>query len=107
MTTARAAAPLSRWDLAAETIAAKIRWFGMLFGDVLVIVGHPADACAAILNAILAVGAGYALLDTCYSLRGEVFLGRWPLVISGMEALFIGLLCFYHDGLESPFRDYY
>ncbi|HYT91544.1 MAG TPA: ATP-binding protein [Gemmataceae bacterium] len=107
MATARAAAPLSRWELAAETIAVKIRWFGILVGYVLVNAGHPPAVHAAILNAILALGAGYALLDTFYSLRGEVFLGRWPLLISGMEALFIGLLCFYHDGLESPFRYYY
>ena len=34
------------------------------------------------MNAILALGVGYALLDTAYSVRGQVFLGRWPLVIS-------------------------
>jgi signal transduction histidine kinase len=36
-----------------------------------------------------------------------VFLERWPLLISSMEALFIGLLCYYQGGLESPFRYYY
>ena len=40
------------------------------------------------------LGAGYALLDTYYSLRGRVFLGRYPLAVSSMEALFIGLLCY-------------
>src|SRR5262249_48150949 len=49
----------------------------------------------------------YTLLDTWYSLRGRVFLGRYPLSVSVMEALFIGLLCYYHGGLESPFRYYY
>jgi two-component system NtrC family sensor kinase len=97
---------LSRWELAAETIAVKIRWFGLLFGYALVNLGG-AGAHQAILNAILALGAGYALLDTAYSLRGRVFLGRWPLVISSMEALFIALLCFFHHGLESAFRYYY
>jgi signal transduction histidine kinase len=97
---------LSHWELAAETIAVKIRWFGLLFGYALVNLGG-GGRHQAILNAILALGAGYALLDTGYSLRGRVFLGRWPLVISSMEALFIALLCFFHHGLESAFRYYY
>jgi signal transduction histidine kinase len=101
------AAVLSRWELAAETIAVKIRWFGLLVGYALVNVSDAGDANLGILNAILALGAVYALLDTGYSLRGRVFLGRWPLLISFMEALFIGLLCFYHGGLESGFRYYY
>jgi two-component system NtrC family sensor kinase len=94
-----------RWELAAEHIAVKIRWFGLLIGYVLVQVGEPRDR--AVLHGILALGAGFALLDTWYSLRGRVFLGREPLVISFMEALFIGLLCYFHDGLDSPFRYYY
>jgi signal transduction histidine kinase len=53
------------------------------------------------------LGTIYTLLDTYFSLRGRVFLGRYPLVISVMEALFIALLCFYDAGLESPFRYYY
>src|SRR5947207_82266 len=97
---------LSRWELAAETIAVKIRWFGLVFGYLLVNLGD-AGSHRGVLNAILALGLGYALLDTAYSLRGRVFLGRWPLLISFMEALFIGLLCFYHGGLESAFRYYY
>src|SRR5262249_34174259 len=36
MATVRAQAGLSRWELAAETIAVKIRWFGLLVGYVLV-----------------------------------------------------------------------
>ncbi len=98
------AAP-ARWELAAETIALKIRWFGLLVGYVLVNVGQAADR--PVLNAILALGALYALLDTACTVRGRVFLGRYPLVISSMEALFIGLLCYFHGGLESSFRYYY
>jgi signal transduction histidine kinase len=98
--------PLSRWELAAETIAVKIRWFGILLGYLLVNLGEEAGD-RAVLNAILALGVGYALIDTASSLRGNVFLGRYPLLISSMEALFIGLLCFYHTGVESPFRYYY
>jgi len=96
-----------RWELAAETIAVKIRWFGLLVGYVLVNVSDLTDARRPILNAILAIGAGYALLDAYYSLRGRVFLGRFPLAIASMEALFIGLLCYFHGGLESSFRYYY
>ena len=53
------------------------------------------------------MGAAYTLADTYYSLRGRVLLDRYPLSISLLEALFIGLLCYHHDGLESPFRYYY
>src|SRR5204862_1181502 len=60
-----------------------------------------------VLNSILALGACYTLLDSLYSLRGKVFLGRLPLVVSLMESLFIGLLCYYQGGLENSFRFYY
>ncbi|MFO0841175.1 MAG: ATP-binding protein [Gemmataceae bacterium] len=97
----------SPWELAAEAIAVKIRWFGLLIGYVVVNVSdHPPERLA-VLNAILALGAVYTLLDTIFSLRGQVFLGRSPLVISFMEALFIALLCYYDAGLDSPFRYYY
>ncbi len=100
------AVPL-RWELAAENIAVKIRWFGLLVGYGLVNFSGLDDSRRPILNAILALGAGYALIDAYYSLRGRVFLGRSPLLISSMEALFIGLLCYFHGGLESSFRYYY
>src|SRR5216684_2285719 len=96
-----------RWELAAENIAVKIRWFGLLVGYVLVNVSDLTDTRRPVLNGILAIGAVYALLDAYHSLRGRVFLGRYPLVISSMEALFIGLLCYFHGGLESSFRYYY
>jgi signal transduction histidine kinase len=99
--------PPSRWELDAEHIAIKIRWFGLLFGYALVYLDDPINGHQSLLNAILAVGAVYTLLDTYFSLRGRVFLGRYPLIISSMEALFIGLLCYYHRGLDSPFRNYY
>src|SRR5712691_10641547 len=97
----------TRWELAAETIAVKIRWFGLLVGYLLVNFDEHGAEHRPILNAILSLGAVYAVLDTYYSFRGRVFLGRYPLSISLMEALFIGLLCFYHGGLESSFRYYY
>jgi signal transduction histidine kinase len=98
---------LHRWELAAETIAVKIRWFGLLFGYILVNAGDHTGGQQLVLNAILSLGAVYALLDTLYSVRGRVFLGRAPLLISLMEALFVGLLCYFDTGLDSSFRYYY
>jgi signal transduction histidine kinase len=98
--------PLSRWELAAETIAVKIRWFGILFGYLIVNLGDAGDH-RSVLNAILLIGVAYALVDTAFSLKGRVFLRSWPLLISVMEALFIALLCYFHSGLQSPFRYYY
>jgi signal transduction histidine kinase len=107
MTKATPSASPSRWELAAETIAVKIRWFGLIMGYLLVNVAGQGDPYQPILNAILALGVLFALVDTYYSLRGRVFLGRYPLAISVMEALFIGLLCYFHGGLDSSFRYYY
>jgi signal transduction histidine kinase len=97
----------SPWELAAEAIAVKIRWFGLLAGCVLINVAVADYPQRPVLNAILALGAVYAFLDTVYSLRGRVFLGRYPLSISLMEALFIGLLCYFSGGMDSLFRYYY
>jgi two-component system NtrC family sensor kinase len=97
---------MPRWELAAENIAVKIRWFGLLIGYLYVNLAVD-SAIRAPLNAILGLGAGYALLDSIWSLRGQVFLGRAPLIVSAMEALFIGLLCYCQGGIESPFRYYY
>lgn len=94
------------WQLPAEAITVRIRWFGLCVGYTLVnLVGrtpHQAE-----LNGILTLGAVYALVDTFYSLRGRVFLDRAPLFISLMEAVFIGLLCHFDEGFESLFRFYY
>src|SRR5262245_11463701 len=95
-----------RWELAAETIAVKIRWFGLLFGYIFVNLDDPGSERRAVLNAILTLGAAYTVLDTYYSVRGRVFLGRYPLFISLIEAVFIGLLCFFQGGLDSAFRYY-
>jgi signal transduction histidine kinase len=94
-----------RWELAAENIAVKIRWFGLFLGY-LYVNTSPHDQ-RLVLNAILALGAGYTLLDSLSSLRGRVFLGRLPLAVSLMESLFIGLLCYFQGGLENSFRFYY
>jgi len=98
----------SGWELAAESITVKIRWFGVVVGYLLVnLLDRPAENHRPEMNAILTLGAMYALVDTWWSLRGKVFLSRWPLIISLMEAVFIGLLCYFDLGLESPFRFYY
>ncbi|MFV0444853.1 MAG: sensor histidine kinase [Planctomycetaceae bacterium] len=96
----------SMGQLPAEAITVRIRWFGLFVGYFLVNVLTPGPHRAQ-LNAILTVGASYALLDTYWSLRGLVFLGRLPLFISLMEAVFIGLLCHFDTGPDSPFRFYY
>lgn len=94
------------WQLPAEAITVRIRWFGLCVGVLLVnFVGITANRTE--LNAILGVGALYALLDTIWGLRGKVFLSRVPLFISLMEAVFIGQLCYFDRGLESLFRFYY
>ena len=106
------------FELSAEAITVRIRWFGLAVGYALVnFLGRTAGETHAalpewlsnrqVLNGILTLGAVYAIADTYFRLRGRVFLSRAPMVISGMEALFIGLLCHFDDGLESPFRFYY
>ncbi len=92
-------------ELAAEAIAVRIRWFGLVVGGLLVNFGSPGDILA--LNAILVIGLAFTLLDTWFFRRGRVFLKDSPLLISAMEALFIALLCRYESGLDSPFRYYY
>ncbi len=92
--------------LAAEAITLKIRWFGLVIGYLLVNVLSPKSNQMA-LNAILTLGAGYAIIDTAWSYRGKVFLREWPIGISLMEAIFIGLLCHFDGGLDSSFRFYY
>src|SRR6516165_1941329 len=98
MATLSAVAAAPRWELAAETIAVKIRWFGLIVGYVLVNIEDRGENARLLLNAILTLGALYTLFDTYFSIRSRVFLGRYPLSISFMEALFIGLLCYYHGG---------
>lgn len=100
------------WQLAAETITLRVRWFGLAVGYVLVnFIGR--DTNQVVLNGILTLGAVYALIDTLWSVRGRVFLSNSPLVISLMEAVFIGLLCHFDNGTDtdtafnSPFPFYY
>ena len=95
-----------RWDLAAESIVVKIRWFGVIMGYVLVQSRTGLHNPSAV-RAFLALGAGYAALDFVFWRMGEVFLKRWPLFVSFMESIFIALLCYHDTGLASPFRWYY
>lgn len=96
-----------QWDLAAEAITVRIRWFGLCVGYVLVNFLGREPLHQPAMNAILTLGALYALADTVWSLRGKVFLSRAPLVVAIMEAVFIGLLCHFDQGSQSPFRFYY
>jgi len=95
----------SRWELEAESIAVSIRWFGLVVGVLLANFGEAAKPWP--LNTMLLLGLGFTALDTFFSIRGRVFLRDFPLAIAAMEATFIGMLCGFHIGLESPFRFYY
>src|SRR4051794_3833019 len=103
---AEPAVPLPRWELAAENIAVKIRWLGLVLGYLYVNMSGPLEHQSR-LNAILGLGLGFTILDTYFSFRGRVFLRRYPLAVSSMEALFIGLLCYYRGGLGGWFHYYY
>lgn len=90
----------------AESITVRIRWFGLCIGYLYVnLVQRSAGRPE--LNAMLTLGAFYALLDTIASRKGKVLLANYRIGISLMEALFIGLLCHFDDGVSSPFRFYY
>lgn len=95
------------WDLEAEAIVVKIRWFGVLIGYFLVNATDLSGDRRSLLNLILAIGVAYTLLDTYFSWKKTVFLGKYPLFIAAMESLFIGLLCYFEEGLSSTFRYYY
>ncbi len=98
--------PLGR-ESEAESITVRIRWFGLCVGYLYVNLA-PQSVGRPELNAILTLGAVYALLDTVASRKGKVLLANYRIGISLMEALFIGLLCnFDDDGVSSPFRFYY
>lgn len=90
----------------AELITVRIRWFGLAVGALYVNVLSSAASHTA-LNSMLGLGAAYALVDTISSWRGRLLLTNYRIVISIMEALFIGLLCHYDTGVSSPFRFYY
>jgi two-component system, NtrC family, sensor kinase len=92
------------WELPAEAVAVKIRWVGLAVGALLAALApeNPAP-----LAAILALGFAFTAIDTFCFLRRRVFLKDLPLAISALEALFIGLLCYFEAGLDSPFRFYY
>ncbi|MEZ6122388.1 MAG: ATP-binding protein [Planctomycetaceae bacterium] len=103
--------PVAR-EVRAESITVRIRWFGIAVGYFLVNVGDLINAAdrhtnQGALNAILALGAVYALIDTYRSRKGQVLLAEFRILISLMEALFIGLLCYFDEGVSSPFRFYY
>jgi len=97
--------------LQAEAITLRIRWFGLAVGYIIANLGGLLNESASrnptALNAILSLGVVYAIIDTWRSARGKVFLSEFRLIVSVMEALFIGLLCFFDEGVTSPFRFYY
>jgi two-component system NtrC family sensor kinase len=94
------------WELATESIVVQLRWFGVAMGYALVETRTGLHNPAAV-RTFLALGAGYATLDTVFHRLGRVFLKRWPLFVALMETLFIALLCYNDTRLTSPFRWYY
>ncbi len=92
-------------DLAAESVAVSIRWFGLVVGVLLANFGRATDPLP--LNVMLALGFAFTALNTLVYARGRVFLRDYPLAVSALEAVFIGLLCRFDTGLDSPFRFYY
>jgi len=99
------------WYPAATTINVRIRWFGLAAGFVMVNwlpgPGNPSTGNQLVLNVILALGTLYALVDTWWSLASRGLLSSLPLLVSGMESLFVGLLCYFDGGPGSSFRFYY
>ncbi len=91
----------------------RMRWFGVLAGFAIAnLIGDDFGSDinsrnVPLLNTILCIGVAFTLIDSLWSLRGRVFLSEWPLAISTLEAAFIGLLCHFDLGQESPFRFYY
>lgn len=94
------------WELPAEAITIRIRWFGLCVGYLFVNFLSKSPNRPE-LNGILTLGSIYALLDTLWSRRGKVFLSETPLFVSMMESIFIGLLCHFDQGVDSLFRFYY
>ena len=90
----------------AESITVRIRWFGLCIGYLYVNLVERTSGQFE-LNSMLTLGAFYAFLDTLASRKGKVLLHNYRIGISLMEALFIGLLCYFDDGVASPFRFYY
>jgi len=101
------------FDLPAEAITVRMRWFGVLAGFALInfisndFFPNDPQRNVLLLNVILGIGVVYTLFDTYWSLQGRVFLSKSPLVVSLLEAMFIGLLCHFDLGEQSPFRIYY
>lgn len=94
-------------DLGIESIVVKTRWFGIAMGFTLVETRAGTLHDLGAIRACLVLGTLYTILDTWYHFRGKIFLKRWPLFVSLMEAVFIAVLCYCDEGLDSPFRYYY
>ena len=92
----------SRWELAAESIVVKLRWFGVVMGYILVQTRTGLHDPWAV-RAFLALGAGFAALDLAFWWMGEVFLKRWPVFVSLMESVFIALLVLSRHRIEQSF----
>jgi two-component system NtrC family sensor kinase len=96
-----------RWDLTAEAIALKIRWFGLIVGIIIADWPTRQPRTGLALHGILAIGLLYTLLETLSYRRHRIFMGRWPLLCGLLEAIYIFFLCWTDTGPDSPFRHFY
>ncbi len=93
-------------DLGAESVSVGIRWIGLAFGFLY------ANAWAATsdvrpLNGLLLLGLLFTVVETIVYTRQRIFLRDALIVTAIMEAVYIGLLCSWESGAESPFRFFY
>lgn len=93
------------WELAAQAVAVKIRWFGLAIGFAVANWGTNADPRP--LNTLLALGLVFTVADTLAHQAGRVLFRGAPLIVSALESLFIALLCRFEAGTDSLFRFYY
>ena len=75
------------WELDAEAIVVKIRWFGVLVGYFLVNFDNHAGDRRLLLNAILGLGVFYTLLDTIFTWKRKLFPVPGPATMSFLLAL--------------------
>ena len=96
-----------RWDLDAEAIAVKIRWFGLLLGFAYVNLGAPTGPSRPSSTPSCCSGSAYTLLDTWFYRRRRVFLGEARWSSRSWRRCSSACLCVFEHGLDSPFRYYY
>ena len=92
----------SRWELAAESVVVKLRWFGVVMGYILVQTRTGLHDPWAV-RAFLALGAGYAALDLAFWWMGRCSSAALAASLSpSMESVFILAALLSRHRLEQP-----